>query len=101
MRDAISFIAEVELERFSVNDYRGLADAPPFRVTDGKLPVMVSAPHAVTQLREGKVKPSDDFTGAIALAVAQLAGCGAIVTSRYDGCDPNWDPFEQRARTQP
>ena len=46
MQNVISFIAEVELERFSVNDYRGLADAPPFSVTDGKLPVMVAATHS-------------------------------------------------------
>lgn len=100
MQDLIAYMTEIELERFSVNDYRGLADAPPFDVVEGELPVMISAPHAVTQLREGKVKPSDDFTGAVALAVAKLAGCSAIVASRYDSCDPNWDPFERCAYKQ-
>ncbi len=88
---------EVELGRFSVNDYRGLPDAPPFSMVEGALPVVVSAPHAVSQLREGRVKPSDDFTGALALAVADLVGASSIVASRYDACDPNWDPLERCA----
>ena len=95
MDDLVAFMKEVELSRFSVNDYRGLPDAPPFELIEGELPVVVSAPHAVTQLRDGRVKPSDDFTGALALAVARIAGCSAFVAVRYDACDPNWDPFEQ------
>lgn len=100
VHDVTTYMREVELGRFSVNDYRGLDDAPPFVVTEGAVPVVVSAPHAVSQWREGRVKPSDDFTGAIALAVAEIAGCSAIVASRYDACDPNWDPFERCAYKQ-
>lgn len=100
MKDLITYLKETELGRFSVNDYRGLTDALPFIVVEGELPVMVSAPHAVSQLREGRVKPSDDFTGAMALAVAELSGCSAIVASRYDARDPNWDPFESCAYKQ-
>lgn len=100
MQDLIAYMVETELGRFSVNDYRGLQDAPPFTVAKGELPVMISAPHAVSQLREGRVKPSDDFTGALSLAVANLSGCNAIVANRYDACDPNWDPFENCAYKQ-
>jgi len=73
---------EAELQRFSVNDYRGLPDASAFSVVEGTLPVVVSAPHAVSQLREGRVKSSEDFTGALALAVAELSG--ARCQPRYD-----------------
>ena len=97
MQNLIEHMAEIELGRFSVNDYRGLPDALPFSVVEGELPVIVSAPHAVSQLREGRVKPSDDFTGAMALVVAELSGASAIVASRYDACDPNWNPFERCA----
>ena len=100
MQDLIGRMTTTELERFSVNDYRGLPDASPFCIVEGELPIVVSAPHAVSQLREGRVKPSDDFTGAMALAVAELSGANAIVATRYDGCDPNWDPFEQCAYKQ-
>ena len=100
MQNLIEHMAEIELGRFSVNDYRGLPDALPFSVVEGELPVIVSAPHAVSQLREGRVKPSDDFTGAMALVVAELSGASVIVASRYDACDPNWDPFEHCAYKQ-
>lgn len=100
MNALIAHMLEAELQRFSVNDYRGLADAPAFSVVKGVLPVVVSAPHAVSQLREGRVKPSDDFTGALALAVAELSGASSIVASRYDACDPNWDPYERCAYKQ-
>ena len=93
--DLASHMVMVELARFSVNDYRGLDDAPPFSIVEGELPVVVSAPHAVSQLREGRVKPSDDFTGAMALAVAELSGASSIVASRFDASDPNWDPLER------
>ena len=62
--------------------------------------MVVSAPHAVSQLREGRVKPSDDFTGAMALVVAELSGASAIVASRYDACDSNRDSFESCAYKQ-
>lgn len=88
-------ITDLEAERFSVNDYRGLADASPFELRAGNLPVAISAPHAVSQMRAGAVKPSDDFTGPIALVVSELADCHAIVATRFDENDPNWDPMEQ------
>ena len=100
MQDLTAYMKETEIERFSTNDYRGRPDAPPFFITAGTLPVLISAPHAVSQLRDGRVKPSDDFTGAMALAMANLAGCFAIVASRYDACDPNWDPYERCAYKQ-
>ncbi|MBQ9042045.1 MAG: hypothetical protein IJ111_04440 [Eggerthellaceae bacterium] len=88
-------MTNLELERFSVNDYRGLDDAPAFQLRTGKLPVIISAPHAVSQRRAGKVKPSDDFTGPIAIVASELADCHAVMATRFDECDPNWDPFEQ------
>lgn len=100
VQNLIEHMADIELGRFSVNSYRGLPDALPFGVIEGELPAIISAPHAVSQLREGRVKPSDDFTGAMALTVAELSGASAIVASRYDDCDPNWDPFETCAYKQ-
>ena len=87
-------MAELEYGQFSVGEYRGLPDAPAFRIVEGDLPVVISAPHAVSQLRDGKVKPSDDFTGPLALAAAEIAGCHAIVATRFAGGDPNWDPLD-------
>lgn len=93
-------LEHIESTRFSCNSYRGLPDAPAFEIVAGDLPVVVSAPHAVTHEREGRVKPSDDYTGAMALVLAHWTGCHAIVASRFDGCDPNWDPIEGSAYKQ-
>ena len=84
-----------EFGRFSVNDYRGLPDAPEFEIVSGELPVIVSAPHAVTCMRKGSIKPSEDFIGAIALAVAERVDCHAIVATRTAGGDPNWDALAE------
>lgn len=95
MGDLVEWMTDLEYEQFSAGEYRGLPDAPAFRIVEGDLPVVISAPHAVSQLREGKVKPSDDFTGPLALAAAEIAGCHAIVATRFDGGDPNWDPLNR------
>lgn len=97
MDELVDILVQTELERFSANDYRGLPDAPPFQIVEGDLPALVSAPHAVTHWRNGRTKPSDDYTGAIALALARACGCSAMVASRFDRCDPNWDPYESSA----
>lgn len=89
-----------EFKRFSVGEYRGIADAPEFEIVPGSAPVIVSAPHAVTHLRNERIKPSEDFTGALALAVAQASSCHAIVATRTGQGDPNWDPFENSTYKQ-
>lgn len=91
----IERLVECEFERFTPNFYRGRADAPDFELLEGSAAVLISAPHAVTHARRGKVKPSEDFTGSIALAVARAAGCHAIVATRTGSGDPNWDPLEE------
>ena len=83
-----------EFEQFSTNNYRGVSTAPEHEFVSGMLPVMVSAPHSVTHVRNGRIKPSEDYTGAIALAVAKESKCHAIVATRTGEGDPNWDALE-------
>ena len=94
MRNLIHTLVTTELERFTANDYRGQVGAPPFTLVDGAIPVLISAPHAVTHMRDSSIKPSDDYTGALALCVAEMTCAHAMVaTHTYEG-DPNWDAFE-------
>ena len=51
----------------------------------------------MTHWRDGRVKPSDDYTGSMALALAELTGAHAIVATRFSHADPNWDAFEESA----
>lgn len=63
----------------------------PFWFSHGKLPVLVSAPHAVRHYRQKKIKMSDQFTGSIVYLLNQIAGCHAIATTKLYGGDPNFD----------
>lgn len=63
----------------------------PFWVSLGKLPVLVSAPHAVRHVRQKKIKMSDEFTGSIAYLISKLTGCHGIATAKLYGGDPNVD----------
>lgn len=63
----------------------------PFWISLGKLPVLVSAPHAVRHYRQKKIKMSDQFTGSIAYLLHKMTGCHAIATTKLYGGDPNSD----------
>ncbi|WP_088186729.1 hypothetical protein [Desulfosporosinus sp. FKA] len=63
----------------------------PFWVAIGKMPVLVSAPHAVRYYRQKKIKMSDQFTGSIVYLLNQLTGCHAIAVTNLYGGDPNFD----------
>lgn len=65
--------------------------AEPFWISIGKLPVLVSAPHAVRHYRQKKIKMSDQFTGSIVYLLNKLTGCHAIAATKLYGGDPNVD----------
>ena len=52
-------------ERFSSHSYEGRG--PELLIEEGSIPILVSAPHAVTQTREGEDKRAEILTGALAL----------------------------------
>lgn len=79
--------------RFSRHKYNG-SRKPGFSIIPGTIPLMISAPHAVNQFREGQVKWADKYTGAIAILLHKLTGCHVIYASGYTGGDPNYDAFD-------
>lgn len=56
----------------------------------GKIPILLSAPHAVKQYRESQVKPSDYLTGALAIYLAEKCNCSYFVRVFNDNDDPNY-----------
>lgn len=56
----------------------------------GKIPILLSAPHAVKQYRESQVKPSDYLTGALAIYLAETCNCSYFVRVFNDFEDPNF-----------
>lgn len=61
-----------------------------FAKVPGNLPVLVSAPHACMHKRGGDYKQPEEYTGAIALYLANVCDCHAIVTRYQTDEDPNW-----------
>lgn len=89
MKDHLNSIMELELF-FSANSYNGNGKKA-FEIEKGNIPVMISAPHAVNQFRNGKIKYADTYTGAIAKYLHMVTGCHAIYSSKYTETDPNYD----------
>ncbi len=56
----------------------------------GKIPITLSAPHAVRQCRESQVKSSDYLTGALAIYLAKKCHCSYFVRVYNDNDDPNF-----------
>ena len=74
-------------------EYRNpaLDDTPWFKSVTGPLPVLVSAPHACMHRRNGIDKMQEEYTGALALYLAESCHCSAIAISHKISEDPNWD----------
>ena len=62
-----------------------------FELLPGPGPVMISAPHSVGQIREGRPKAAEPGTGLLALLL-HGDGCPVIVKTRNLGDDANFDP---------
>ena len=68
------------------------ADGTPwFKSVTGRLPVLVSAPHACMHQRDGVDKMQEEYTGALAFYMAERCQCSAIATNHKTSEDPNWD----------
>ncbi|HYR21487.1 MAG TPA: hypothetical protein VEP30_01005 [Chthoniobacterales bacterium] len=63
---------------------------PWFSVIDGTSHVLISAPHATAQIREGKSKFADAGTCALAVLLNRLAKTPVIYTTRQSPSDPNF-----------
>lgn len=59
-------------------------------VVPGRVPVLVSAPHACMHARDGIGKMQEEYTGALACYLADVCDCHAIVTRSKTDEDPNW-----------
>ena len=62
-----------------------------FRTIQGEVPVLISAPHSVRQLRNGKIKGKDLYTGPIVMEIANQTQCYAIYKIFNNQDDANYD----------
>jgi hypothetical protein len=69
----------------------------------GRLPVLVSAPHAAAHFRKGEIKEEDEYTGALAQLVGELSGAHVLYVRRKLAGDPNYDthaPYKEALRQE-
>lgn len=82
-------------QKFKQNDYKGNSIRSCMVEKYGDLPILLSAPHAVKQIRNGEMKAHEFYTGAIVECLAKTIGC-ACITKQYlientINDDPNTD----------
>lgn len=87
-------IKDVE-QKFKENDYKGNSLYSCMVEKYGDLPILLSASHAVKQIRNGEIKAHEFYTGAIVECLAKQSGCSCI-TKQYlientINDDPNTD----------
>ena len=62
-----------------------------FETIKGKIPILISAPHSVRQIRNGKIKGKDIYTGPIAIVLQQETNCHCIYKTKNNNDDANYD----------
>ena len=82
-------------QKFKANNYKGNSLRSCMVEKYGDLPILLSAPHAVKQIRNGEIKAHEFYTGAIVECLAKQIGC-ACITKQYlientINDDPNTD----------
>ena len=58
---------------------------------EGNLKILLSAPHTVKQLRNGKIKASESRTGIIIMLLRKILSCPIIYKIRNENNDANFD----------
>lgn len=66
-----------------------------FELLEGEGRVMFSAPHAVVQTRNGRVKFAERYTGMLCLLIHRHGGFPCLYKTRHLHDDANHDPFSE------
>lgn len=89
--DKIEYIIDLE-NKFRNNSYNGINNKNNnFKVINGNLPILLSAPHAVNQYRNGNLKGADILTGAITEYLCEITGVNGIIRTYNSKDDPNYE----------
>ncbi len=84
-------------QKFKENDYKGTSVHSCMVEQYGNLPILLSAPHAVKQIRNGEIKAHEFYTGAIVECLAKQIGCACITKQYLIENSPNDDPNTDNA----
>jgi hypothetical protein len=63
-----------------------------FGIIEGSIPILLSAPHGATHLRDGRWKGEDEYTASLAIQLGALTGASVIFVKRKTEEDSNYLP---------
>lgn len=78
-------------KQFSQNKYFGNPELGIYKYIEGNIPVILSVPHAVRQIRNGSFKKPDIFTGSLGIILQELTNCHLIYRTYTGKGDANRD----------
>lgn len=79
-------------QQYKENQYNGIStENNNFKIIDGTIPIVLSAPHAVKQNRDGNIKAEDRLTGAIVEWLCMKTGANGIIRTYNCNDDPNYE----------
>ncbi len=78
-------------EEFTRNNYNGIkTQEESFKILKGSVPVLVSSPHSIDQIRDGMLKPRELYSGALCKLIHEYTDCYTIYKYHNDGIDDNF-----------
>ena len=79
-------------QKYKANHSNGIqTDFDNFKIINGKIPILFSAPHAVKQSRNGFEKEEDGMTGAIVEYLCKKTEVNGMIRTYNLGDDPNFE----------
>ena len=82
-----NFILKEEKEFFE-NNYKG-EGSEDFKYSEGSIPILISAPHSVKQIRNNEYKAADIYTGALIKTLSKTTNAHVIYKTKTKG-DENY-----------
>ena len=93
------YILEEEKEFFT-NKYMGLSKND-YKYKKGSIPILISAPHSVKQIRNDELKPADIYTGAIIKTLGKNTNAHIIYKTHTKGDENHTDestPYRKKIK---
>jgi hypothetical protein len=88
MHPLLRAIRAIEFEQIQYNsestDY--------FGIIEGRIPILLSAPHGVKHLRDGRWKGEDEYTSSLAIKLGAMTGASVIFVKNKTEEDSNYLP---------
>jgi hypothetical protein len=88
MHHLLRAIRTIEFEQIQYN--RESADY--FGIIEGRIPILLSAPHGTKHLRDGKWKGEDEYTSSLAIKLGELTSSHVIFVKNRTQEDSNYIP---------